>query len=194
MPGTHFRAPLSVKLLDGTSIEIVDSTGVVVAALGDGVSITSDTLVATDKKLEFRATTEYINSPSAGVVQIVAGTGLTVATDATFSNGKQLIPDGAAATASSGAATVDKQSGLVTSEALTSAAAATYTLTLTNALVAATSTVLVSVGNGSNTQGQPTLETVTPGSGSVVIVVRNRHASQALNGTLVIGFLVLNPA
>lgn len=94
------------------------------------------------------------------------------------------------ATASAGAATLSANCGTITSEALTTAAAAAYTLTLTNTVVLANSVVTVSVDNGTNTQGIPSLSTVTPTAGQVVIKIYNVHASQALNGTLKIRFLV----
>lgn len=127
----------------------------------------------------------------------VGGTAITdgVANDdIAFAAGKQMKPDAGTASATTGAATLSKQAGVITSESLTTAAGADYTLTLTNTLVAATSIVLATVHNGTNSQGVPVLRTVTPGAGSVVIIVRNTHASQALNGTLKIAFLVLNPA
>lgn len=93
------------------------------------------------------------------------------------------------ATASAGAATLSKSQGVVTTEALTTAAGATYTLTLTNTTIAATDILLVSVGNGTNSAGTPAVATVTPGASSAVIVIRNAHASNAFNGTLTIGFL-----
>jgi hypothetical protein len=95
------------------------------------------------------------------------------------------------ATASSGAATLNTPAGVITSEALTTAAAAADTLTLTNSKIAAADQVLASVQNGSNTQGIPVVGRVTPGAGSVVILVYNLHASQALNGTLKIAFVVI---
>lgn len=98
------------------------------------------------------------------------------------------------APATGGAATLAEPSGTITSEALTTAAASAYTLTITNTTATASSMVFASVCNGTNTQGQLVIETVTPGSSSIVIVVRNRHASEALNGTIKISFLVLNPA
>jgi len=98
---------------------------------------------------------------------------------------------GGTATAASGAATLNEFAGVVTSEALTTAAAAEYTLTLTNAKVEAGSVVLVSLANGTNTQGVLNLIRVTPAAGSVVIVVRNIHGSQALNGTIRISFFVV---
>jgi hypothetical protein len=95
------------------------------------------------------------------------------------------------ASATTGAATLNQPSGVVTSESLTTAAAATYTLTLTNSKIAATDIVLVSVGNGTNSAGAPVLTSVKPAAGSVVIKVTNLHASAALNGTLVVSFVVV---
>ena len=93
--------------------------------------------------------------------------------------------------ATAGAATLNKMSGVVTTEALTTVAGAVYTLTLTNSDIAATDIVLAVVALGTATTGMPTITTITPGAGSVVIKVQNIHASAALNGTLVISFLVL---
>lgn len=96
------------------------------------------------------------------------------------------------ATATAGAATLNAGRGVVTSEALTTAAAAVYTLTLTNSSITASSIVLVSVGNGTNTTVGPTLSGVTPAAGSAVISIRNTHAASALNGTLKVSFIVIN--
>ncbi len=96
------------------------------------------------------------------------------------------------ASATAGAATLSTMQGKITSEALTTAQNAVYTLTLTNTKIVATDLVFVSIANGTNTQGTPTLLRVTPGAGSVVITIANAHASaQALNGTLVVSFLVV---
>lgn len=95
------------------------------------------------------------------------------------------------ATATAGAATLNKMSGKITSEALTTAGLADYTLTLTNSDIAAADIVLVSVGSGTNTQGDIVCGAVKAAAGSVTIVVRNSHATQALNGTIVISFAVL---
>lgn len=99
--------------------------------------------------------------------------------------------DGGTATATGGAATLNKSSGKVTSEALTTAAAGVYTLTLTDSQIAAGDIVLATVANGTNTQGVPIVGKITPAAGSVTIDIRNEHASQAFNGTLVIGFVVI---
>jgi hypothetical protein len=92
------------------------------------------------------------------------------------------------AAAVAGAATLNKASGKITTESLTTAAGATYTLTLTNSQIAAADTAFVSIANGTNSAGDPAVGLVTPAAGSVTIKVVNRHASAALNGTLVISF------
>ena len=94
------------------------------------------------------------------------------------------------ATATSGAATLNKMSGIITSESLTTAAGATYTLTLTNSNITASDIVMADVYFGSSTTGMPGITTITPGSGSVVVIVQNFHTSAALNGTIKISFVV----
>jgi len=102
------------------------------------------------------------------------------------------MPSTASATA--GAATLNQAQGIITTEALTTAAGATYTLTLTNSAVAAADMVFVTLWNGTNTAGSPSDTTVTPGAGSVIIIVQNIHATAALNGTLKVGFMVVKAA
>jgi len=98
------------------------------------------------------------------------------------------------ATSTAGAATINTQSGLITTEALVTAAAATYTMTLTNSSITANSIVLVTVGKGTATTGEPAVHFVTPAAGSCVILIRNNAAAAALNGTIKIGFMVENVA
>jgi hypothetical protein len=95
------------------------------------------------------------------------------------------------AAATAGAATLNKNAGVITTEALTTAAGAVYTLTLTNSAIAAADQVYAEVGNGTNTTVGPSKAGVQVNAGSVVITVRNTHASAALNGTLRVSFLVV---
>ncbi|RYG79358.1 MAG: hypothetical protein EON59_16365, partial [Alphaproteobacteria bacterium] len=60
-----------------------------------------------------------------------------------------------AATATAGAATLDNYSGVITTEALSTAAAGVYTLTLTNPKIKTTDIVMVNVANGTNSAGAP---------------------------------------
>lgn len=101
--------------------------------------------------------------------------------------------DGGTATAAAGAATLNKPAGVITSEALTTAAAGDYTLTLTNSVIAAGDIVLVTLHAGSNTTVPVYLHGVAVSAGSVVAKARNAHATAALNGTLVFHFVVVKP-
>jgi len=96
-------------------------------------------------------------------------------------------------TTSSKAVTINDHFGVITTEALTTEQDAVETFTLTNSKIKAGDMVFVSVANGTNTQGTPMLGLVTPANGSCAIKVINKHASdQALNGTLLISFMVVN--
>lgn len=94
------------------------------------------------------------------------------------------------ATASGGAATLNKSSGIITSEALTTAAGSDYTLVLTNSVIAAGDNALVSVdSNGS--AGLPLLYSAKCTSNTLTVIVRNAHASAAFNAAIKIGFAIL---
>lgn len=92
------------------------------------------------------------------------------------------------ATATAGAATLANRFGKITTESLTTAAAATYTLTITAAGVTADSLVFASVAQGTSTTGVPTIARVQPAANSIVIVVQNIASAAAFNGTLVISY------
>jgi hypothetical protein len=89
-----------------------------------------------------------------------------------------------AITAAAGAATLNSNAGVVTSEALVGAT--TYTLTLTNSKIVSTSTVLVTPYDGAATGVQVT--SITVSTNQVVVVM----AMAALTGTVVIPFAVFN--
>lgn len=96
------------------------------------------------------------------------------------------------ATASAGAATNNVNIGRVVSEGISTAAGATYTLTLTNSFVTATSNVQAAAYLGTSTAGGPLqIVSITPASGSVVIVVKNAGTAALSGGTINIPFMVL---
>jgi hypothetical protein len=100
------------------------------------------------------------------------------------------------ATAVSGAASLNQDAGTITSESLTTVAGATYTLTVGCNAVTSNSVIQASLSNGTNSAGDPAISTITPtqtpGGAAFVVVVTNRHATNALNGTLKIAFVVFN--
>ena len=98
-----------------------------------------------------------------------------------------------AVTLSTNAGTLDAIAGKITSEALTTAAGSPVTFTITNAMVAAADIILVTRLGGTSDEGTPEY-TVTPGAGSFTILLENRHASAAFDGTFIFGFLVIKQA
>lgn len=105
-------------------------------------------------------------------------------------NGIVSVGDEGTGTTSSFAVTLNTQKGVITTEALTTAAGSTQNITLTNSKMTADTVMLVTLGAGTNTAGTPLLF-ITPGSGSATITILNAHASAALNGTLKIHFVLV---
>lgn len=146
-----------------------------------------------DMLTELYAASSTTPTPSVTSLTASGDVGSATVTATGKITGGSLVLDTGTKTASAtgGAATLNKDAGVITSESLTTAAGASYTLTLTNSSVAAGDQVFASVQYGSATAGTPCITRVTPGSGSVVIVVQNIHASAALDGTIKISFLVV---
>ena len=88
------------------------------------------------------------------------------------------------------AITLNRQSGVLTTKALTTAALGNYTLTLTNSLIVATSKVFAIVRT--NTSGIPVISQCAPTTGSCSIIMFNLHASVALSSAITISFIVWN--
>jgi hypothetical protein len=102
-----------------------------------------------------------------------------------------IILDRGTATSTAGAATINHQAGVVTTEALTTAAAAAYAFTLTNSRITSSSIVLLQLMGGTNTTRGIELRAI-PGSGSATLSLYNNNvAGTALNGTLIFGFVVI---
>jgi hypothetical protein len=145
------------------------------------------------KSLSLLSTFAFLLSTSALVPSAQAGNAAaaTLTTRAAMQKKGLLAADsGNTATSSAGAVTLSKTRGIITTEALTTAGLAAYTLTVTNTLVTTSSIISVEAENGTNTQGTVIKGTVTPGSGSFVVLVQNVHATQALNGTLKLRFVL----
>lgn len=97
---------------------------------------------------------------------------------------------GKAASATAGAATLNENSGVITTESLTTAAAGEYVLTLTNAKAKVGDHFIVTAGLGTSTTGVPGVTSATcTTAGTVVINITNVHVSAAFNGTLKVGFI-----
>jgi hypothetical protein len=111
---------------------------------------------------------------------------------AVASTGATLGAGGGTATATSGAATLNALQGIITTEALTTAAGAEYTLTLTNSQIGANDFVLATA-DAATSAGTPGIGGCTVTAGQVVITVTNLHAANAFNAAIKIGFRVFKP-
>lgn len=123
-------------------------------------------------------------TPATGAFTTLSSSGLSTVDSVKLDSGTKT----AAATA--GAATLNKSAGVITSESLTTAAAASYTLTLADTRIAAADQVFASVQLGTSTAGTPQIVNVTTSANQVVVVVKNIHATDAFNGTIKISFVV----
>ena len=127
---------------------------------------------------------------------IDSANGLTIAMgDIQLTGGTQQIKvpsDTASDYDSDDGITLNKQSGILTTKALTTAALGDYTLTLTNSLIVATSKVFANINDNLSGTGTPIIRQCKTTSGSALIVVANINASDSLNGVLTISFLVIN--
>ena len=102
-----------------------------------------------------------------------------------------ILLDRGTATSTAGAATVNHHAGVITTEALTTAAAAAYSFTLTDSRITAASIVQLQLMGGTNTTRGLELRAI-PGSGTATISIYNNNvAGTALNGTLIFGFVVV---
>lgn len=91
------------------------------------------------------------------------------------------------------AVTLNAPSGVITTQTATAASGATQTFTVNNTVCFATSVVIVDLHQYSGTyltNGTPYVRVTTVADGSFNISVINIHGTNALNGTLVIHFLV----
>jgi hypothetical protein len=104
--------------------------------------------------------------------------------------GAAVVLDKSTATTTGGAATINKQSGVLTTPSLTTASGSAYTITLTNSEIATSSVIVCQVQGGTNTTAGITL-VATPAAGSATILVQNSGvAAAALNGTVILSFSV----
>ena len=175
--------------INASASSVANGVTIVGTAAGSGVEIKASSS-GTNENLGMDAKgsgTINLGGNSTGGVSLGAGGGVNIVN----SGGVRLDTGTKTASATAGAATLNKMAGVVTSESITTAAGSDYTLTLTNSDIAAADQVFASVQLGSATTGEPCVTSVTPASGSAVIKVRNVAASAAFNGTIVVSFMVL---
>lgn len=87
------------------------------------------------------------------------------------------------------------QRGIVTTAALTTAALTDESYVIDNTSVTGDSLVICQINGYSGAlgaKGDPVITSCTPGTGTITVNINNAHATAALDGTVAIGFVVLN--
>lgn len=113
----------------------------------------------------------------------------TFGANPTFSTGNTLKLNSGTATLSSNAATVTKYSNVITSEALTTAAAGSQAFVITLTGVAAGDIALVTRAGGTNTRQSYAYNAVTT-TNTITVTVYNNEPVNAINGTLIFNLVV----
>lgn len=132
-------------------------------------------------------------SGTAGVTtdsNILATNVVSKAAANTFAAGGSIILNKVNGTESGNAVTASGVAGVITTSSLTTAAAGSYAITWTNTAITATSVVLLTISGGTNTTENITLK-CAPGSGSATLTIYNNTAATALNGTILISYMVV---
>ena len=93
-------------------------------------------------------------------------------------------------TESGASVTANGYSGVITTSSLTTAAGSNYAITFQNTNITTTSTLFASVMGGTNTTENITIK-VEASSSVGAIIIYNNDPSAALNGTILIGYLVV---
>lgn len=108
----------------------------------------------------------------------------------TLTGAGQIVLAKANGTEAANAVTASGNAGFITTSALTTAAGASYSITWTNTLITATSVIGLTIQGGTNTVYSVQFSVVA-GAGSATLVIHNVGPTDALNGTIVIGYSVL---
>lgn len=120
--------------------------------------------------------------PAANVVQ-TGGTTI-------FQAGSQVILAKTNGTETGNAVTASGNAGQITTSSLTTAGGASYAIAWTNTQISTNSVILISIMGGTNTVQDITV-TATSGSGTSTLTIFNNTAATPLNGTIILGYVVL---
>ncbi len=116
---------------------------------------------------------------------------VTFGANPTFAVGKTLNLDSGTVILSSQAGALPPSAGVITTESLSTAAAASQDLVITmTGLVAAGDLAFVQWAGGTNTAGTPLFKAVCT-TNTVTITVYNKHASAAFSGTFILNLWVV---
>jgi hypothetical protein len=194
-PGTASKGSLIFKAVANTGNT---NTTVSNAAMGQAsvISIPDPAGATADFVLAPAALVNNNLVKASGTVGLVADAGIaasavmqTTAVN-TMSGSGQIILVKANGTEAANAVTASGNAGLITTSSLSTAGGSSYAITWTNTLITSTSSVVVTLAGGTNTTENITIK-VAPDSGTATMTIYNNTAATALNGTILISYVVL---
>ena len=149
------------------------------------VANTGNTVTTLSNAAMGQTTNISIPDPAAASANVLLDHGTN-----TLAAGASIVANKVNGTEATNAVTASGMSGVITTSSLTTAGGSNYAITWTNTFISATSTVLLSIQGGTNTTENITLK-VAPGAGTATLTIYNNTAATALNGTILIGYLVI---
>lgn len=196
-PGTASKGSLKLAATANTGNTV---TTITTDAFGQATTISSsDPANANGRYLIAATATPFVsgNFPqNSGTGGLMVDSGLAVsnvvskAAVNTFSGVGSIILPKVNGTEAANAVTASGVAGVITTSALTTAGGSSYAITWTNTVMTATSVVLLTIAGGTNTTENITLKCV-PGAGTATLTIYNNTAATALNGTILISYLLM---
>ena len=180
--GGNIQAGLSGTAGTLASFPATASKGSLIVA---GVANTGNTNTTISNAAMGQASVISIPDPGAATANFLLNTGANP-----MAAGSSITLAKVNGTEASNAVTANGVAGLLTTSALTTAGGSNYAITWTNTFITATSVVLLTIAGGTNTTENITLK-VVPGAGTATLTIYNNTAATALNGTILLSYLVM---
>jgi hypothetical protein len=196
-PSTASKGYLEVAAVDNTG-----NTAVILSNVAHGQATTysiPDCGNAAGRILNAATATPFTTGhliASSGTGGLTADSGIATtnvvskAAANTFSAGGSIILNKVNGTESGNAVTASGVAGVITTSSLSTVGGASYAITWTNTAITSTSVITLTTQGGTNTT-QNYKMTVVPGSGTATLTIYNLTAATSLDGTILIGYLVM---
>lgn len=180
--GGNIQAGLSGTAGTVASFPSTASKGSLVLA---AVANTGNTTTTISNAAMGQASVISIPDPGAATANFLLSAGTN-----TMAAGSSIVAAKVNGTEASNAVTASGMAGAITTSSLSTAGGSSYAITWTNTFITATSSVLLTIAGGTNTTENITLK-CAPGAGSATLTIYNNTAATALNGTIIISYLVM---
>lgn len=150
-----------------------------------GANNAGDTVTQITNASMGQASVITIPDPGAGSASFLLNAGAN-----TLASGASIRFPKAIGTEVGGTVMINAQSGVMTTSALTTASGSSYVITWSNSFILSTSVVLITPQGGTSTVTDVNIAAFT-NNGSCTLTIFNNSGGPALNGTLILGFMVV---